>query len=118
MTFAVPELLQTILKEDCTVEMEPLDVNFVENLITHLHIPRPGLDIDVLLQEGGNIKVEVWEGVDLRIVDIFDLNDPDFIKSITNFLLERLRGEIVKIRFQRRKKDADSDQNKTERSDN
>ena len=121
MTFAVPELIQAILKDDCKVEMEPLDVNFADRLITHLHVPDIDLDVDILLQDDGMIKVEVWTAVTISdaypmTFSIFDLNSPNFVKSITDFLLELLHGRLVKIRFPRRKDDNEN-KAKSEESD-
>ena len=121
MTFAVPELVQALLKKDCEVEMEPLDAQFSDRLITHLYAPTLNLDIDIFILEDTRIKVEVWRhdpnGVAWPANDmIFDLNAPESVESIADFLLEHLHGSLVKIRFQRRKEDVDQNETKTEGS--
>ena len=133
MTFGIPELIREILKNDCKVEMEPLDANFVNKLITHLHAPDKEIDIDIHSIGGERIKVEVWGLPDdmgmhpyaqapcpLKNL-IFDMNNPNFVESLTEFLLEYFSGSIVKIRFQRRKdvdknNDKNNDKNKAEGS--
>jgi hypothetical protein len=118
MTFAVPELLKTMLEDSCKVTMEPLDVKFSDNLIIHIHVVNEDFDIDILLLGDGEIRAEVWPPGPIVMPltmpgdpssyaqpithEMFNLNDRSFIEKLSQFLHKHIKNSEIKIRYQKR----------------